>query len=207
MFSRLVKTTFFMLAVMTTSVSVTQQAEGRGGKAPFLNIGTQTSIPYGWVDFCYRYKGECDDSSQKVSEIELNAHQLALIEQINHHVNSTIIPLSDMDHWGVIDQWDYPMDGFGDCEDFALLKRKLLINEGLPRQALLITVVRDKQGEGHAILTVHTSRGDLILDNLNDDVKIWHETGYSFVKRQDASNQNKWVDLIDPQQALAVAAR
>jgi hypothetical protein len=41
-----------------------------------------------------------------------------------------------MEHWGVIEQWDYPADGKGDCEDYALFKRKILVDEGFPRQAL-----------------------------------------------------------------------
>ncbi len=47
-------------------------------------------------------------------------------------------------------------DGYGDCEDYALLKRKMLMQAGWPREALLMTVVRDKKGEGHAVLTVKT---------------------------------------------------
>lgn len=207
MLSRILKTSVFVLAVLSSSASVTQPAEGRGGKLPFLNIGNQTSIPYGWIDFCYRYKGECDGPELAPKDVDLTATHLALIEKINHLVNAAIKPVSDMEHWGVVDQWDYPTDGKGDCEDYALMKRKLLINAGLPRQALLMTVVRDQNGEGHAILTVHTNRGDIILDNLHDDLKFWHETGYAFVKRQDASNQNIWVELLDPHQSIAVAAR
>jgi len=41
----------------------------------------------------------------------------------------------------------------------------MLLEAGWPRQALLITVVRDKRGDGHAVLTVTTDRGDFILDN------------------------------------------
>ena len=40
---------------------------------------------------------------------------------------------------------------------------------GWPRQALLITVVRDKKGDGHAVLTVKTDKGEFILDNQNED--------------------------------------
>ena len=52
--------------------------------------------------------------------------------------------MTDMDHWGMIDRWNYPDDGYGDCEDYVLQKRKMLIQAGWPREALLITVVRDK---------------------------------------------------------------
>ena len=81
-----------------------------------------------------------------------------------------------------------------------LEKRKRLIEAGWPRQALLVTVVRDRKGDGHAILTVKTDRGDFVLDNQEPRVKAWTETGYRFVKRQSAEHPNKWVSLggVDP---------
>ena len=94
-------------------------------------------------------------------------------------VNNAIEPISNLDHWGTtLDHWDYPVDGKGDCKIYALFKRKLLIERGFPRQALLMTIVRDLNGEGHAVLTVKTDRGDFVLDNLSDDVRPWSATGY-----------------------------
>ena len=76
-----------------------------------------------------------------------------------------IEPISNLDHWGTtLDHWDYPVDGKGDCKIYALFKRKLLIERGFPRQALLMTIVRDLNGEGHAVLTVKTDRGDFVLE-------------------------------------------
>jgi len=106
------------------------------------------------------------------------------IGRVSQWVNAHIKPVSDMEHWGVIDRWDYPSDGKGDCEDYALFKRKILIEEGFPRQALLMTVVKDEHNEGHSVLTVKTSAGEFVLDNMNDEVKPWDRTGYRFVKRQ-----------------------
>ena len=107
--------------------------------------------------------------------------------RVNRWVNETVKPMTDMDHWGVIEKWSMPTDGYGDCEDYVLLKRKMLIDAGWPREALLITVVRDKNGEGHAVLTVKTDKGEFILDNQNENVVAWTETGYRFVKRQSQS--------------------
>ena len=90
--------------------------------------------------------------------------------RVNRWVNETIKPMTDMDHWGVIEKWSLPTDGYGDCEDYVLLKRKMLIDAGWPREALLITVVRDKKGEGHAVLTVKTDKGEFVLDNQNENV-------------------------------------
>ena len=65
----------------------------------------------------------------------------------------------------MVERWNYPDDGYGDCEDYVLLKRRMLMQAGWPREALLITVVRDKKGDGHAVLTVKTNRGEFVLDN------------------------------------------
>ena len=110
-----------------------------------------------------------------------------------------------MDHWGVVENWSYPDDGKGDCEDYVLLKRRMLMQAGWPREALLITVVRDKKGDGHAVLTVKTDKGDFILDNQEEQILLWSETGYRFVKRQSQTNPNVWVALGDPRPALATA--
>ncbi len=172
-------------------------------QASFAGVGSETSVPYGWVDFCRRYAGECNSDATQPLDINLTPEALKKIERIAKAVNKSIAAVSDQDHWGVVDQWDYPSDGKGDCEDYALLKRKLLIEEGFPRQALLMTVVKDTQNEGHAILTIKTNHGEFILDNLTDEIKPWDQTGYKFVKRQSQSNQNVWVQIGPPTQAPA----
>ena len=97
------------------------------------------------------------------------------------------------------------MTATGDCEDYVLLKRRMLIQSGRPREALLVTVVRDQKQEGHAVLTVITDKGDYVLDNQNEDILLWSETGYRFVKRQSQSNPNLWVALDDLRPAIATA--
>jgi predicted transglutaminase-like cysteine proteinase len=113
-------------------------------------------------------------------------------------VNESVKPMTDLEHWGIIEKWSYPDDGYGDCEDYVLLKRRLLIKAGWPREALLITVVRDRRDEGHAVLTVKTDRGEFILDNQIEAVLPWFETGYRFVKRQSQKDPNVWVSLGNP---------
>jgi predicted transglutaminase-like cysteine proteinase len=49
---------------------------------------------------------------------------------------------------------------------------------------MLMTVVIDETGGGHAILTVRTNRGDYILDNKRNAIMPWEATGYHFVKRE-----------------------
>ncbi len=173
----------------------------------FTPVGQPTSVPFGWGDFCRRYQGECDGGPLQPVDIVAKPKIMKELERVNKWVNAHIEPITDLEHWGVIDQWDYPSDGKGDCEDFALLKRKILLAEGFPRQALLMTVVKDADHEGHAILTVKTSGGDFVLDNLSGEMKLWDRTNYRFVKRQAQSDQNVWVQLGDPTPAPDYVSR
>jgi predicted transglutaminase-like cysteine proteinase len=126
----------------------------------------------------------------------------ALLVSVNLAVNRTLTPMTDKHHYGIADLWGYTGDGLGDCEDYQLLKRKLLINAKLPRRALLMTVVIDESGEGHAVLTVRTDRGDLILDNKVNTVREWFEMNYTFVKRESA-HKIGWVYLVaEPASAM-----
>ncbi len=83
----------------------------------------------------------------------------------------------------------------------------MLIEEGFPRQALLMSVVKDKNGDGHAVLTVKTSRGEFVLDNMTNVVKPWTGTPYRFVKRQSQPNQNAWVAIGVPTSAPMYVSR
>jgi predicted transglutaminase-like cysteine proteinase len=164
--------------------------------ASHATVGGATLVPYGWLDFCGRHADECRVRKTQAKDVELTPEVWALLNQINRYGNATILPISNFQHWGtLLDHWDYPMDGKGDCKVYALLKRKLLLDAGLPRQALLMTIVRDLNNEGHTILTVRTDRGDFILDNLSDDVRAWDSTGYLYVKRQAQTDPNLWLDL------------
>ena len=133
-------------------------------------VGGETAIPYGWVDFCNRHAEECALGRLTPVDVHMTRQAWKTLNDVNAMANSAIEPISNLDHWGTtLDHWDYPVDGKGDCKIYALFKRKLLIERGFPRQALLMTIVRDLNGEGHAVLTVKTDRGDFVLDNLADD--------------------------------------
>jgi predicted transglutaminase-like cysteine proteinase len=137
--------------------------------------------------------------------VTLTARAWKELVRINRFVNTRIRPMTDLEHHGVVEKWSYPDDGYGDCEDYVLLKRRMLMEAGWPREALLITVVRDHKGDGHAVLTVKTDQGEFVLDNQNDAIVLWSESGYRFVKRQSQSDPNVWVSIGDPRATTATA--
>jgi len=172
----------------------------------FISLGEAAKAPIGWVEFCIEYDPECKTKSSQPRDVMLSAQAWKDLERVNLWVNTHVKPMTDMEHWGVVERWNYPDDGYGDCEDYVLLKRRMLIQAGWPREALLITVVRDKRGDGHAILTVKTDKGEYALDNQNDQILLWSDTGYRFVKRQSQADPNVWIGLGEPHPAPATAA-
>jgi predicted transglutaminase-like cysteine proteinase len=165
-------------------------------QSDILGVDTKPAkTPVGWVDFCLRYTTECDATPTVPRRMVFNEKLGSFLVKINDEVNRRVKPLDDTPHWGVPERWDFAEDGYGDCEDYVLLKRRALIAAGIPRQALLITVVIKKDGEGHAVLTVPTSMGDVVLDNLRSGIRVWRKTGYEFIKRQSGHNQNEWVRI------------
>lgn len=207
-----------LIACMTAFAAGSTHATERTGSighgaaplphASYAAVSGETRAPIGWVEFCVEYKSECATKPSQPRDIVLTPKAWTDLVKVNDWVNETVKPMTDLDHWGVVERWNFPDDGYGDCEDYALQKRKMLMKAGWPREALLITVVRDKKGDGHAVLTVKTNRGEFILDNEENQIVAWDKTGYHFVKRQSQSDQNTWVSLGEPRAAPAfVSAR
>ena len=171
----------------------------------FISVGDATRAPIGWVEFCVEYDPECKTKPSLPRDVMLSTQAWKDLQRVNLWVNGHIKPMTDMEHWGVVERWNYPDDGYGDCEDYVLLKRKMLTQAGWPREALLIAVVRDKNGDGHAVLTVKTDKGEYVLDNQIDEIRLWSDTGYRFVKRQSQTDPNLWVSLGEPRPAPLTA--
>lgn len=151
--------------------------------------------PYGFIQFCELFQSECAGSQASSERYDASPARLSELDAVNRWVNQKIQPATDMELYGVSEFWTLPLNGKGDCEDYALYKRHILTERGWPASALLMTVVRDELGEGHAILTVRTAQGDFILDNKAPDVRLWNQTGYRFIMRQSYANPRAWVSL------------
>lgn len=179
------------------SVFSSQTAALAFGPTDFIHIhpGQDVRPPPGWVQFCQQFPKDCDASQTAYHRAALTKEKFRELDIVNRSFNRLISPVTDADQYGVVELWTYAASGKGDCEDYVLEKRRRLIQLGWPRESLLVTVVINKQNEGHAVLTVVTDRGDLVLDNLNDEILPWSQTGLVFIKRQATSEQNRWIDL------------
>ena len=164
--------------------------------APSMAVTGETTQPIGHYELCQRLPSECRLLRTNVSSVKLNQANWSRIIDVNAAVNSMIKPVTDQEMWGKEEVWSYPANK-GDCEDYVLLKRKLLMKAGFAEGNLLITVVRQQDGSGHAVLTVATDQGDFVLDNLRGEVRLWNDTGYAFLKRQSSGNSGRWVGIDD----------
>src|SRR5258708_7514208 len=164
----------------------------------FISVGETTRAPIGWVEFCVEYDPECKTKPSAPRDVVLSGQAWKDLVRINRSVNANVKPMTDMEHWGVVERWNYPDDGYGDCEDYVLQKRKMLMQAGWPREALLITVVRDKTKDGHAVLRVKSHKGQDVLDTQTDDSGLRSDTGYRSVQRQSPADPHVWAALGEP---------
>ena len=206
---RVVSVLALVLGITAAGVpaATAQQLAMRAPEAasPYKRVYGATQPPYGFVQFCEQSPEECKAGPLEESRFYATPERLSQLDEINRSVNRAIQPMTDLENYGVTEYWTIPENGKGDCEDYALMKRHMLIAHGWPIGSMLMTVVRDEKGEGHAVLTARTAQGDFILDNKTDDVKIWHKTGYEFVMRQSFLNPRVWISL-DPSDNSAPAA-
>ena len=155
----------------------------------------QVAPPFGYVGFCVRNPDECGGGTDAPKPAAMTPGKWTELTRVNDYVNRTVPQVSDMALYERAEWWAYPDARGGDCEDFALEKRKLLIERGWAAENLLVTVVREWNGDGHAVLLVKTDRGEFVLDNKNWEVVVWSDAPYQWIKRQSEERPYIWVNL------------
>lgn len=178
-------------AIAPMPISTADQ-QGLPVSSPLRDSAVMAPIPTGFVGFCLRYGDQCETAKHGPTTINLTPQNFAQISNINRTINEQIKPEDDSIHYGVTEYWTIPTDGYGDCEDYALTKRKALLQAGFPMGALRLALVITPDRERHAILTLATNRGDFVMDNLNDDVRPWNEASYTWLERQDPTKAWRW---------------
>jgi predicted transglutaminase-like cysteine proteinase len=171
------------------------------GPPPVVHIpsGTPAGPPPGFVTYCMHNSGACViDSDMNSAPLALDAVRRKVIESVNLEINRLMPYRSDREHYGITTVWsvDNLSEG-GECHDYALAKQQALLGAGLPRSVLRLAVVRTAEGELHAVLTVITTQGDLVLDNRTGAILPWNRTGYTWLLHQSANNPLAWT-LVDP---------
>jgi predicted transglutaminase-like cysteine proteinase len=197
------KTLKAIALAVATAVFFPVAASAATQHAAFMRTGENVAAPSGFAEMCQRDPADCLTRAQgAAAPVVLDAAHKATLERINRKVNDLITPAEDMQVYGVKEMWVDPLAGRpqnakgrvrGDCEDYALAKRDLLIAEGWPPGALFIAVGYHSEYGLHAVLIAHTDGGDLVLDSRTPWIEAWGDTPYVWVKRQVASNSANWV--------------
>ena len=182
------------LAIGTLAV---MPAQGEPAAGRFMEMNGATRAPLGHVGFCNENPSECTGGSASPVVVKLDRARWDELVAVNAEVNRQVRPMTDIELFGVEEYWTYPTGGAGDCEEYVLEKQRVLRSRGWPASALLITVVKDTNNEGHAVLTVRTDQGDIILDNQIEAVLPWYSAPYRFVKRQSTKHPGKWAAISD----------
>lgn len=159
--------------------------------APPMSTGAMVVPPGGFIGFCARHLQECTGTAARPSAVELTDARREQLDEVQARVNAAVRYRDDPAH-----VWDYPVNGTGDCNKFALEKRRELIALGWPRDALLLTTAMTEHDEAHLVLVVRTSNGDLVLDSRLAPVVDWTRLPYRWVARQSVDSPALWVSVL-----------
>ena len=190
----------FRSTIFAIAMSLSQYAYSTDVK-PNAFVKTYSHINFKlptYDSFCSRFGEQCGFVFKTNDRIDLTLEKFIELDHINRYNNSVIKPIADDPKDSTYDYWTIPHNGKGDCEDYVLAKRAQLMAHGWPANVLLITVVLDQNGNGHAVLMIRAKQGDFIIDNMNDEIKPWHKTGYKFRYRQSSLNTDRWIALYKP---------
>lgn len=151
--------------------------------------------PSQYVAFCDRQAGACALDGDPVLDWTIELHRQ--LEAVNAAVNAEIEFIPDWENIGREEFWSYPADGAGDCEDFALEKRRRLVAAGLPGAALTCAIAfHEVQFFPHAVLLAETTSGTWVLDNLYDDLRCWDAVPYFYTRRE--LPDGRWTRFSQP---------
>lgn len=162
-----------------------------------MQVGPVIHAPFGFLEFCRRNSNECHEKTSEPVTVHLSPERQTELENVQSAVNYRVFYTPDRRNYRKNEYWAYPFI-YGDCEDYALEKRRRLIALGWPPSALLLAVVIMRNKRRHAVLVVTTSAGDFVLDNAKKETYLWHQSDYRWISRQSRSNELIWVSIGPP---------
>ncbi|MEO1291950.1 MAG: transglutaminase-like cysteine peptidase [Pseudomonadota bacterium] len=193
------------ISATATAAPVTPQATPQATPIDYaMEEGPSMKGPRGYYELCARDAAACPAPREPRGPvmIRLSAAAWSALDTVNREINAAYVPATDYEAHGVADLWQMP-HVTADCEDYVIAKRQALIARGWPAEALLIGVVKGTLSPYHAVLVVRTDSGDLVLDNMRDEVLGWTHSGYEWVVRQSQHDPATWVRIIGKRQAPA----
>ena len=169
------------------------------GRLDSLATGDPVAGPAGWLNWCMADRGRCAPAARP-RPVRATAALLALLESVQARVNDALTPRAEPPGQ---DLWQLGAAS-GDCEDYALAKQAALRAAGLPAGAARLVTARLPHGELHAVLTVETNRGTLVLDNLQRRVVPMNDLDYAWLRAQGFDRTLRWRQLAGDRSSTAL---
>jgi predicted transglutaminase-like cysteine proteinase len=188
-----------------TAVARSRLTQDTDTAAPIVEA-SPVLAPFQHVRFCLRYPDECKSNVTENERIDLSDDTLKLLDHVNRDINAAINPMTKGYGSNVQDGWTIS-PSMGDCNDYAVTKRHELLQSGLPAKALRLSVVQTASGIGHLVLVVVTTKGNLVLDNLTENIRSWQNTNYRWLKIQSATDARFWYEVKAPNATVSQADR
>lgn len=177
---------FLVISEAAFAAGPAQSARGHAlSSYKTLPVGSYALAPFAFMRFCVDNPDDCQ-GGQKPVRISWNGASRTMVAKVNARVNRTMIPRND-----VAESWNADALA-GDCEDYALTKRRALIRLGVPASALRIATARTANRVGHAVLVVNTTAGDMVLDNRTNSIRLWKNTDLDFLRIASAEDPRIW---------------
>ncbi len=140
-------------------------------------------FPPAAMPFCAKEPIECQQAVPAVYS------DFAILDEVNRKVNREITYRKE-----IIDSWDLSPK-YGDCDDYAVTKRKLLAYRGVPRGAMKLAYVLWPSGIAHIALVVSTPEGDFVLDNGDDEIYELNRMPAERLTLSDPTNPIFWWEI------------
>jgi predicted transglutaminase-like cysteine proteinase len=168
---------------------------------PFIALGARVLEPFAEVIFCHHNPAECV-RGDGVASLEMTPALMLQLTAVNRMVNRSIAPKEDDPNIMGGNVWRLaPREG--DCKDYAITKRHELMARGLSASALRLAIVHTMGGEGHMVLVVTTSSGDVVLDNLTSEIRKWRDARLTWQMIQSADDPRQWFSVDAAPRQLA----
>lgn len=167
-------------AVPTDLSAKAVQTAGDGAPADVTATGTVLSVP-------------------AIEPVREPVAALSVARAINTFVNQAITYRSDLEVWGVEDYWTLPLSRhgviYGDCEDYALEKRTMLIAAGVPPRDVRLALVWSRVTGHHAVLVLNVDGADYVLDNADSEIRRIMDTPYQWLAIQAGESLLSWASV------------
>jgi predicted transglutaminase-like cysteine proteinase len=166
-----------------------------------ISFGMPVLPPIGHTRFCLQYPDDCAHQSIdfRRRNVALTADRWYELNSVNRQVNRDIVPEVTAGN-GTTEEWVISPPA-GDCKDYAITKRHELLALGWPSRDLLLAEVVVPDGEHHLILVARTEDVDLVLDNLNANIRPVAMTyrQYQWVRVETPQNPKFWASVQTPE--------